>query len=72
MNDMTPLPVRLTADHARSMLEEAGAMNVSVVGRGMKLLAFFEARRKRHAWVIRGDAWVRNFANDIIRELKAQ
>ena len=43
-------------------------MNVSVVGRGMKMLVFFEARRKRHAWLIRGDAWVRNFANDVARE----
>lgn len=72
MNDMTPLAVRLTADHAKTMLEEAGAQNVVVVGRGLKLLAFFEARRKRQAWVIRGNAWVHNFAMDVIRELKAQ
>lgn len=72
MNDMTPFAVRLTADHARTMLEEAGARNVSVVGRGMKFLAFFETGRKRQAWIIRGDAWVRNFANDVARELRAQ
>jgi hypothetical protein len=72
MNDMTPFAVRLTADHARTMLEEAGARNVCVVGRGMRFLAFFEARRKRHAWIIRGDAWVRNFADDVARELRSQ
>lgn len=68
MNDMSPLPVRLTAEHARIMLENAGAKNVSVVGRGMRLLAFFETGRRRQAWIIRGDGWVRNFANDIARE----
>jgi hypothetical protein len=72
MNDMTPLAVRLTAEHAKTMLEEAGAKNVSVVGRGIRMLAFFEARHKRQAWIIRGNAWVSNFAMDIVRELKAQ
>lgn len=71
MNDMTPLAVRLTADHAKFMLEEAGARNVSVVGRGIRMLAFFEKGRKRQAWVIRGDAWVVNFANDLAREFRA-
>ena len=71
MNDMTPIALRLTADRAKAMLEDAGATNVAVIGRGIRLLAFFEKRSKRQAWVIRGDAWVRNFANDIIRELKA-
>lgn len=68
MNDMTPLAVRLTAEHAKSMLEDAGAQNVHVVGRGIKLLAFFETDRKRQAWVIRGNGWVRNFAQDVARE----
>lgn len=72
MNDMTPFAVRLTAEHARTMLEEAGAKNVCVVGRGMKLLAFFETGRRRQAWVIRGNAWVQNFANDVAREFSAQ
>ncbi len=71
MNDMTPFAVRLTAEHARSMLEEAGAQKVCVIGKGLRLLAFFETGRKRQAWIIRGDAWVKNFANDIARELKA-
>lgn len=68
MNDMTPVAVRLTADHAKTMLEEAGARNVAVVGKGLRLLAFFETGRKRQAWIIRGDAWVRNFASDVARE----
>ena len=68
MNDMTPLPVRLTAEHAKSMLEEAGAEKVCVVGKGLRLLAFFETGRKRQAWIIRGDGWVRNFAQDVARE----
>jgi hypothetical protein len=76
MNDMTPFAVRLTPDRAKTMLEEAGAKNVCVVGRvvgnGRMFLAFFETGRKRQAWVIRGDAWVRNFANDVMRELRAQ
>lgn len=69
MNDMTPLPVRLTAEHAKSLLEEAGAQKVCVVGKGIRLLAFFETGRKRQAWIIRGDGWVRNFAQDVAREL---
>jgi hypothetical protein len=68
MNDMTPFAVRLTADHARTMLEDAGARNVAVIGKGLRFLAFFEARQKRQAWVIRGDAWVKNFAQDVARE----
>lgn len=70
MNDMTPLAVRLTAEHAKELLEGAGARNVSVVGRGMRLLAFFESGkpRKRQAWIIRGDGWVRNFEQDVARE----
>jgi hypothetical protein len=79
MNDMTPMTNlvallragRLNAINARTMLEKAGAKNVSVVGRGMQFLAFFETGRKRHAWVIRGDAWVANFSNDVMRELIA-
>jgi hypothetical protein len=72
MNDMTPLAVRLTADHAKSLLEEAGARNVCVVGRGFKFLAFFEKGKRREAWIIRGDAWVKNFADDVARELMLQ
>jgi hypothetical protein len=68
MNDMSPIAVRLTAEHAKTMLEEAGAQNVAVIGRGMRLLAFFETGRKRQAWIIRGDGWVRNFAQDVARE----
>lgn len=69
MNDMTPLSVRLTAEDAKTMLEEAGAQKVHVVGRGIRLLAFFEKDRKRRAWIIRGDAWLRNFEQDVAREL---
>lgn len=69
MNDMTPVAVRLTAELAKTMLEGAGARNVSVVGRGMRMLAFFEVQRKRHAWIIRGDGWLRNFQQDVAREL---
>jgi hypothetical protein len=69
MNDMTPVTVRLTADRAKTMLEEAGARNVHVVGRGYRMLAFFETGRKRQAWIIRGNGWVHNFANDVAREL---
>lgn len=72
MNDMTPLAVRLTAEHAARMLEDAGAQEVCVVGRGMRMLAFFKTGRKRQAWVIRGDAWVGNFAKDVAREFKLQ
>ena len=72
MTDMTPLAVRLTAEHAKAMLEDAGATNVAVIGRGVRMLAFFEFRKKREAWVIRGNAWVRNFANDVARELRLQ
>jgi 4-diphosphocytidyl-2C-methyl-D-erythritol kinase len=71
MNDMTPFAVRLTPDRAKTMLEEAGAKNVCVVGRGKMFFAFFETGRRHQAWVIRGDAWVRNFANDVMRELRA-
>jgi hypothetical protein len=69
MNDMSPLAVRLTAEHAKALLEEAGAKKVCVVGRGYRMLAFFETDRKRQAWIIRGDAWARNFALDVAREL---
>lgn len=68
MNDMTPIPVRLTAEHAKELLEGAGARNVSVVGRGIRLLAFFEVKRKRQAWIIRNDGWIRNFAQDVAKE----
>jgi len=78
VNDMTPLgvfreptknlPVRLTAEYAKDLLEGAGARNVSVVGRGVRLLAFFEVKRKRHAWIIRADGWLRNFEKDVARE----
>lgn len=72
MNDMTPLAVRLTAEQAKAMLEDAGATKVTVIGRGLRLLAFFEIGRKREAWVIRSNGWVRNFAQDVARELRAQ
>ena len=72
MNDMTPFTVRLTADRAKTMLEEAGAQNVHVVGRGYRMLAFFETGRTRQAWIIRSNGWVHNFANDVARELLAQ
>jgi hypothetical protein len=71
MNDMTPITVRLTADHARSMLEAAGASNVVVVGKGIRFLAFFETGRKRQAWIIRRDAKVHNFAQDVAREFNS-
>lgn len=71
MNDMTPFAVRLTADRARVMLEEAGAKNVYVVGRGYRMLAFFETGKKRQAWILRGNGWAHNFANDVARELVA-
>ena len=72
MNDMTPFTVRLTADRAKTMLEEAGAQNVHVVGRGYRMLAFFETGRKRQAWILRGNGRVDNFAYDLARELLAQ
>jgi ribosomal protein S11 len=72
MNDMTPFTVRLTADRAKTMLEEAGAQNVHVVGRGYRMLAFFETGRKRQAWILRGNGRVDVFAYDLARELLAQ
>ena len=69
MNDMTPISVRLTADDAKALLEGAGAKKVCVVGRGLRMLAFFETNRTRQAWIIRGDAWLRNFEQDVAREL---
>ena len=71
MNDMTPLAVRLTAEHAKALLEDAGATKVSVIGKGMKLLAFFEFRRKREAWIIRGNGWLPNFKSDVAREFNS-
>jgi hypothetical protein len=72
MNDMTPVPVRLTAERAKTMLEMAGARKVSVIGRGRMMLAIFQNGRKPEAWIIRSDGWTHNFANDVARELKAQ
>ena len=72
MNDMTPIAVRLTAEHAKALLEDAGATKVSVVGKGLRMLAFFEFRKRREAWVIRGNGWLRNFENDVARELRLQ
>ena len=68
MTDMTPLGGRLTAKRAQAMLEEAGARKVCVIGRGQRLLAFFETNRKRQAWIIQSDGWVGNFAQDVARE----
>jgi hypothetical protein len=69
MTDMTPVPARLTAVQAKAMLEDAGATSVAVVGKGLRMLAFFEFGAKREAWVIRGNAWARNFADDVAREM---
>jgi hypothetical protein len=69
---MAPFGVRLTAEQAKAMLEDAGATSVAVVGRGLRMLAFFEFKARREAWVIRGNGWVRNFANDVARELRLQ
>lgn len=71
MNDMTPFAARLTAERAKAMLEEAGASKVAVVGRGRMLAVFFEAQQKRRVWLIRGDAFVHNFQDDVRRELLA-
>lgn len=67
MTDMTPIAVRLTAEHVQALLEGAGARKVTVVGRGLRLLAFFEYGRKRQAWVIR-NGWLKNFERDVARE----
>ena len=76
MNDMTPFTARLTADRAKTMLEEAGAQNVRVVnkvtGRGRVTLAFFVAGRKQRAWVVHGWIETRTFQQEIDRGLTAQ
>ena len=71
MNDMTPIAARLNAEHARIVLEAAGAKRVCIVGRGLRLLAFFEYGKRREAWIIRHDGWIRNFERDVARELGA-
>ena len=79
MTDMTPIAVRLTTERVKTMLEAAGAQNVSVKDvprrpgliREAGMWAFFSYFGKRFVWGIRAGAYERNFARDVATELGA-
>ena len=71
MTDMTPIAIKLTADRAKTMLESAGASEVTVKVKPMgKMWAFFTYWGKGCVWGIRSGAFERNFARDVERELR--